>query len=315
MVELGILLFYLFGHFAVGHVYISDEMSAIYDSLKTNTIVREAEAIIPNDLDLETSTSGVVNDAQQPPLSLRKSMFTRTFSSSKVNPQRTSSVLNAMRKLVAADDTPKALAFGSDEEFLTLMGQRMEFEDQLAREHQEVYIALGGCLTAICEDLPQLIVNSYRVVTGCGKGEAATCGSFCSNGQYLWTAADTAIFFYSLKSAGFFLVKLQKFQDVVEKRSRIEKLKELIKEKTAECKANRAMQTNAAEFVTSPPVYLNTKMSPADEVNASAEEKRVSVALNKKMIARIMVLESEKEEILKRNAALENAPRRGSIFS
>ena len=108
-------------------------------------------------------------------------------------------------------------------------------------------MAVGGILTALFEDVPQIIVNSYRVVTGCGNEDAMACGSTLSDENYTWTKADSLMFFYSLKTVFFLSLKLRHFHSVRAKRSRMHELKKLIKEKTEECKANRAMHAAFAD--------------------------------------------------------------------
>lgn len=117
----------------------------------------------------------------------------------------------------------------------------------MASARRSVFLALGGCLTAVFEDLPQIVVNSYRVVTGCEKDDEMTCRNDFADENYTWTTADSWMFFFTLKSVFFFALKLRHFYKVEAKRLRMHELRGLIDEKTRECQANRVMHATIDE--------------------------------------------------------------------
>ena len=189
VVEIGISLYYLFHNLSIGRVYIHDDMSEFYDA-KCEKLAQE-------------------NMAKMTPIAeklrgtIRKSviMYARF---SKETSRRVKEISSRETKIVpvlSLSAAPKkSYAFGSDEELVELVKQRMKYEDEMASSRRGVYMAYGGILTALFEDLPQIIVNSYRVVTGCGNEDAKTCGSTLSDDNYTWTKADSWMFFYSIKT-------------------------------------------------------------------------------------------------------------------
>ena len=246
VVEIGIGLYYLFHSISIGRVYIHDDMSATYDALCEKQAQEEEEAEM-NIMSGASVYSRLVKETTRrvkaTSIRLVKESARRA---TKIAP--TLSPLFAPKTITSSVSVlKKSYAFGSDAELVELVKQRMKFEDEMAMARRNVYMSLGGCLTAVFEDVPQIIVNSYRVVTGCGKVDAMTCESKLSDDNYTWTTADSWMFFYSLKTVFFLSMKLRHFHSVKVKRSRMHELKKLIKEKTEECKANRAMHVALAD--------------------------------------------------------------------
>ena len=205
---------------------------------------------------------------------------------------------------VLASRPPQRKKFGSDKEFIELMKQRMKFEDEMEDVRREVYLAFGGILTALFEDAPQIFVNAYRVVTGCGKTEDMTCGSAVSGGLYTWSKADTWMFFFSLKTVGIFCLKLSLFHSIVAKRRRLFELKELIKDKTEECKANRTMNAQIVDR-RSGRSALEGEASAGQHGPTTVDDNGASDFYNRKMIAQITELKRSEDELLKKIRGLE----------
>ena len=303
--EIGIGLYCLFDVIVVGRVYINDDMSAIYDSM---SIAIETTGISKK---MFTGISIVRSKTILVLSGIAKKTSWISGRATKIAPTHSSS------------SAPKeSYAFGSNEEFVELVKQRNKYEDEMAQTRRGVYMAFGGLLTALFEDLLQIIVNSYRVVTGCGNDVATTFGSTLSDDNYTWTKADSFMFFNSLKTVFFFSIKLRHFYSVIAKRDRMHELRKLIKEKTEECKANRfmhAMLAEAAPRVPSEqpkdnmvvrgsarldgnlgqPDYSTSSVSSTNtSQKVGAEETNVSQSVNKKMAAQIV-------EMLQKISALE----------
>ena len=211
---------------------------------------------------------------------------------------------------IAEED--EEFVFGSDEEFMHLMRQRRKDEEELEGTNQSIFVALGVFLVACFEDVPQLAVNSYRVISGCKTDDLdmTTCGA--KDNEYLWTASDTAIYFYSLKTAGALFLKFYTFTRIPERRRRIAELTRMIEKKTDDCKANRVMNAARAEKAPS-----EGGGGPDAASSSKIEDDRVATSLVKSMIAENIAQKKSIEELEKEVAKLKAGgvgERRFSLF-
>ena len=265
-IEIGILIVYLGRMVIVGQVYIKDEFATAYseemeasEKQKLEDDVRKAkvkkdprsERTIKNVIAERTSSSvravsyGVLSKLSvvQNAANSSKSTIAMLWSGS--------SAVAELKEMFGKE--AEASSFGSSNEFRQLMEQRMEYERELRICLQFANTTVAIFMVAIFEDIPQMIINSYRIWTGCGKPAFSTCDleeNASSSGEpsYLWTTADTAIFFFSLKTAGSLVFKLHRFSLLPGKRKRIKELRRLIEQKTDGMKANRILRSRLARI-------------------------------------------------------------------